>query len=82
MAAKKEGSEQARRKLPALLERAHRGQTTVITKHGVPYAAIVPVAEVAKKATGVSLQQLRGTGKGLWGKNAARFINKLRAEWK
>lgn len=82
MAAKKEGSEQARRKFPALLERAHRGQTTVITKHGVPYAAIVPVADIAKKATGVSLQQLRGTGKGLWGKNAARFINKLRDEWK
>jgi len=35
-------AEEARAKLPELLERAHRGLPTVITKRGQPYAALPP----------------------------------------
>ena len=54
---RKEGSEEARKKLPSLLERAHRGQVTVITKRGVPYAAIVPITEAVKKTAGIRLPE-------------------------
>ncbi len=78
---RKEGSEEARKKLPSLLERAHRGQVTVITKRGVPYAAIVPVTEAVKKTAGIRIQDLRGSGKRLWGGDAAAWVNEIRGEW-
>ncbi len=79
----KQGVEDARRNLPALLERANRGQTVVITKHGKPFAAIGPVQAGAgrKSPTGLSLGQLRGTGKGLWGRDSSAWIRKERKEW-
>ncbi|MFZ2303520.1 MAG: type II toxin-antitoxin system prevent-host-death family antitoxin [Minisyncoccia bacterium] len=79
---RKEGSEEARKKLPSLLERAHRGQVTVITKRGVPYAAIVPITEAVKKTAGIRLQNLRGSGKGLWREDAAAWVNEIRGEWR
>jgi prevent-host-death family protein len=78
---RKEGSEEARKKLPSLLERAHRGQVTVITKRGVPYAAIVPITEAVKKTVGIRLQDLRGSGKGLWREDAVAWVNEIRGEW-
>lgn len=39
------GAEEARKMFPSLVESASRGKTTIITKHGKPYAAIVPVAQ-------------------------------------
>ena len=36
------GSFEAKTHLPALLERAARGETIVITKHGKPVARLVP----------------------------------------
>lgn len=39
------GVEETRTKLPSLLEAANRGTVTVVTKRGVPYAAIVPVSK-------------------------------------
>jgi prevent-host-death family protein len=78
---RKEGSEEARKKLPNLLERAHRGLSTLITKCGIPYAAIVPVSEALKKNAGLGLQQLRGSGKGLWSADAGAWVHKIRGEW-
>jgi len=75
------GVEDARRNLPALLERAHRGQTVVITKRGRPYAAIVGIEQLASRRRGVSMTQLRGTGKGLWGRSASAWVERLRKEW-
>ncbi|MEB3353558.1 MAG: type II toxin-antitoxin system prevent-host-death family antitoxin, partial [Cyanobacteriota bacterium] len=40
------GSEAARRRLPELLERARRGEPTVIQKHGVAVAALVPLQQM------------------------------------
>ncbi len=78
---RKQGVEDARKNLPVLLERANRGQTVVITKRGKPFAAIVPVEQAARRDHGLSLSQLRGTGKGLWGKSAVAWVERLRKEW-
>ena len=75
------GAEEARKLFPSLVESASRGQTTIITKHGKPFAAVVPVSEArARKRAGASFLSLRGTGKGLYG-NVARHIDALRREW-
>lgn len=75
------GVQEARQELPALLEAAHRGQRIIITKHGKPYAAIVPVEEGARKTRGVTVAQLRGSGKRIWKRNAAEIVDRLRDEW-
>lgn len=75
------GAEAARTHLPELLERAHRGSPTVITRHGRPYAALVPVGGASAGRRGVSLLALRGSGAGLWGADPARTIAELRDEW-
>ena len=78
---RKQGVEDARKNLPALLEQANRGHTVMVTKHGKPYAAIIPVDQVAQKKTGMSLTALRGSGKGMWGKDSTAWLKKLRKEW-
>ncbi len=39
------GAEEARNQLPHLLEAAEDGQSTVITRHGRPIAALVPIGD-------------------------------------
>ena len=75
------GVESARSHLSDLLEQAHRGSPTVITKHGKPYAAVVSVEAVATGRRGVSLLELRGSGAGLWGEDPAKAISAMRDEW-
>ena len=79
------GAEEARKLFPSLVESASRGTTTIITKHGRPCAAVVPVALArAPQRRGERFLDLCGTGKGLYGgagNDAAKYINKLRAEW-
>lgn len=80
------GIEQARSTLPTLVGEAQGGRSRVITKHGKPAAVLMPVA-LAKQALkaagrGTSLTQLRGSGKGLWGKDIGRAVDKLRDEWR
>lgn len=83
MAAKRtKGVQEARQELPALIEAAHRGSTTIITKHGKPYAAIVPVNETRGSHRGVTVAQLRGSGKKIWKKDAADEVTRLRNEWR
>lgn len=81
MASKTYGAEEARTRLPELLERAHHGGASVITKRGKPYAAIVPVEQVRPSRSRISIVSLRGSGSGLWGRDAARNVAKLRDEW-
>ena len=81
MGNKKYGAEEARAKLPDLLEQAHHGQSAVITKRGKPYAAIVPVSAVLTARDSGERQAfraLKGTGKGLWRKRA---VAAMRDEW-
>lgn len=74
------GAEAARKRLPELLDRAYRGEQTIIKKRGVPYAAIVALNQrvIAKKE---GLLSLRSTGTGLWGNDSSKVINQYRDEW-
>ena len=74
------GAEEARASLPALLEDAHRGKATIITRRGVPYAVLVPV-EQARERKRLPFLSLKGTGAGLWGKRAGAAVAKMRDEW-
>ena len=74
------GLEQARLNLPSVVAQAHDGKISVITKHGKPFAAVVPVSMIPVART-AGLLALRGSGKGLWGKSASRGIATLRDEW-
>jgi prevent-host-death family protein len=75
------GVEEARRNLPALLERASRGEPSLVTKHGKDYAAIVPPQYLPRHAAGPNILALRGSGRGLWGRSVRRKIDRLRDEW-
>ena len=76
------GVEEARSQLPALLAEAERGRSTIITRHGRSIAAIVPVELAAGESRQKSLIGLAGSGKGLWGKDSARTLRRLRDEWR
>lgn len=78
---REKGVEEARKQFAALLETASRGEATVITRHGSPYAAIIPASGLNRQTAGITLQQLRGSGKKLWRQDAAKWTSKLRKEW-
>ena len=76
------GIEASRRRLPELVAAAHRGETTVITRHGQPYAALVPVAQAdSRQEPPISLLALKGCGEGLWSDESNRTVADLRDEW-
>lgn len=75
------GVEEARSQLPALLAEAERGRSTIITRHGRAIAVIVPIKGTAGVSRQKSLLGLAGTGKGLWGRDSAKTLRKLRDEW-
>ena len=80
------GAEEARKSLPGLLDRAERGTSTVISRHGRPVAAIVPIALYeailrAQPPQQRSLLSLGGSGVGLWGEESANTIREMRDEW-
>ena len=77
----KKGAEEARNQLPSLLEAAEKGRATVITKHGKPVAALVPIEDFKAASKQMSLASLEGTGRGLWGKNSTKTIDEMRDEW-
>jgi antitoxin (DNA-binding transcriptional repressor) of toxin-antitoxin stability system len=81
MATRSIGLEQGRRQLPQLAELAHGGEGSLLTRHGKPYAAIVAPEVLLKSRRKPSFLALRGSGKGLWGKSAARHIAALRDDW-
>lgn len=74
------GSEAARRRLPELLERARRGEQTVIQRHGVPVAALVPLSQRLQSGK-QALLALRGSGRGCWPQDACDVVEALRQEW-
>ncbi len=75
------GIEQARMQLPAITAKAHAGVSSIITKHGKPYAAVVPIGDMHQGNRQSGILALRGTGKGLWGKHPGKTIAALRGEW-
>ena len=79
------GLEQARIQLPMIVAEAHAGARSIITKHGKPYAAIVPIEDIQKSPNDADLASgilaLQGTGRGLWGAHAGQTVSELRDEW-
>lgn len=74
-----ESIKEARAKLAAILRAANQERTvTVVTKRGVPYAAVVPVSKAVVQ--GPKLRDLRGSARGCFGE-AAEFVDSLRNEW-
>jgi len=74
-------AEEARNELPALLAAAERGRSTIITRHGKPVAALVPIEAYGAAARQPSILPLQGSGRGLWGRNSTETVHKLRDEW-
>jgi prevent-host-death family protein len=77
----RKGAEEARNQLPDLLDAAERGRATIITRHGRPVAALVPIEEYRAAAPQEPLTAVAGTGRGLWGKGSTRTLRRLRDEW-
>jgi prevent-host-death family protein len=77
------GAEAARKHLPDILDRAAKGETTVVTRRGRPVAVVAPIdGAAASSVRGPSLLSLRGSGKGLWGRDPAATIARGRKEWR
>lgn len=75
------GLEQGRNTLPELASRANAGEPSLLTRHGKPFAAIVPPEMLMRGSARLRFLSLRGSGKGLWGDTPARTIADLRDEW-
>lgn len=79
------GLEQARAHLPHIAADALAGHTSVITRHGKPMAAVVPVSLLRAQSSGRvrkgGILGLRGTGQGVWPLGAAGVVAGLRDEW-
>ncbi len=75
------GAEEARNQLPDLLAAAQRGRRTIITRHGQPVAALVPMDALETSDKQRSLLPLAGTGRGLWGRDSRATLRRLRDEW-
>ena len=70
---------EARNRLHEIPRRAHDdGTVTIVTKRGVPRAAIVPVSRVVREAPGLTAS--RGSTRGCYG-DAAKHIARIRGEW-
>jgi prevent-host-death family protein len=77
----RKGAEAARNQLPDLLEAAEKGRPTIITRHGRPVAALMPMAAYGAGLRQQPLTPLVGSGRGLWGKDSGRTLGRLRDEW-
>jgi prevent-host-death family protein len=71
-------AEEARNQLPHLLDAAEKSDSTIISKHGRPVAVLAPIA--ASSGRQEPLTSAAGSGRGLWGRNSAIGIRKLRDE--
>ena len=77
----RKGAEEARKQLPALLDDAEKGRSTIITRHGRPVAVLVPIEEYEQNHRQLSILPLEGTGRGLWGEDSRETIRALKDEW-
>lgn len=79
--ARRKGAEEARNQLPDLLDAAENGEATIITRHGRPVAALIPVDDYVNASRQETLLSVAGTGRGLWSDNSTAEIRRLREEW-
>jgi prevent-host-death family protein len=78
---RRKGAEEARNQLPDLLAAAEKGRSTVITRHGKPVAALVPIGAHEGASAQQSLLSVAGSGRGLWSANSRDTLRGLRDEW-
>jgi len=78
---RRKGAEEARNRLPELLEAAEKGHSTIITRHGRPVAVLVPIAAYGAPIGQQPLTPWQGSGRGLWGKHSVGALRRLREEW-
>lgn len=75
---------QARARFTRIVRDAQPGEANIITRYGLPVAAVVSVAEQQVQRPPVipnaGTLSLRGTGRGLWSSDAAKVVAKLRDE--
>ena len=74
-------AEEARSQFSDLLDATEVGRSTIITRRGQPFAAIVPIREYVSAGRQYTLMSLAGTGRGMWGKSSPRAIRRTRGEW-
>src|SRR6266540_4262249 len=60
----RKGAEEARNQLPDLLEAAEKGRSTIITRHGRPVAALVPIEAYGAAIRQEPLVPVAGSGYG------------------
>lgn len=77
----RKGAEEARNELPALLDAAENGRSTIITRRGRPVAVLAPIGEYRTAAQQRPLLPAEGSGRGLWGADSRRTVRRLRDEW-
>jgi prevent-host-death family protein len=79
------GLEQARAQLPHIAAEAHAGYSSVITRHGQPVAAVVPVSVLREQQSARvrkgGILALRGTGHSVWPFKGGKAVADLRDEW-
>lgn len=75
------GVRDARNQFSALLDAAEAGEATIITRRGRPVAALVPISTDQATTRQLSILDLQGSGRGLWGKDSRRTLRRLRNEW-
>lgn len=79
------GLEQARAQLPHIAAEAHAGHASVITRHGKPVAAVVPMqtllSQQSSRVRKSGILTLRGTGRKLWPASTGKTVSALRDEW-
>lgn len=81
MSKKSYGAEEARTRFPELLDRAHRGKSSLITKRGKPFAELGRVGSPAAGKPRLPFLSLAGSGRGLWGHDSRKALRRLRDEW-
>jgi prevent-host-death family protein len=78
---RRKGAKEACNQLPDLLKAAEKGRSTILTRHSRPVAALVPIEAYGAAVRQQPLMPMEGSGRGLWGKDRARTIRRLRDEW-
>jgi len=79
---RRKGVREARSELSDLLDAAEKGRSTLITRHGRPVAALMPIEAYGTTERQEPLTPLAGSGRGLWGNSSSRTLRKLGNEWK
>jgi prevent-host-death family protein len=74
-------AEEVRNQFSDLLAAAEKGRSTIVTKHGRPVAALIPIEAYRAPLHQQPLTPVAGSGRGLWTRNSTRAHRNLRDEW-